>query len=71
MTNALITIDETAREKIISMLDQEHKGESALRIRITAVMDSLSLDALAYPTVRQKPTLIGEVQTGSTCQLAT
>lgn len=42
----------------------------ALRIRITAVMDSLSLDALAYPTVRQKPTLIGEVQTGSTCQLA-
>ncbi len=42
----------------------------ALRMRITAVMDSLSLDALAYPTVRQKPTLIGEVQTGSTCQLA-
>lgn len=44
--------------------------QTALRIRMTAIMDSLSLDALAYPTVRQKPTLIGEVQNGSTCQLA-
>ena len=44
--------------------------QAALRMRMTTIMDSLSLDALAYPTVRQKPTLIGEVQTGSTCQLA-
>ncbi|MES2523208.1 MAG: amidase family protein [Gemmatimonadota bacterium] len=41
-----------------------------LRARIERIMDSLSLDVLAYPTVRQKPVLAGEVQTGSTCNLA-
>ena len=44
--------------------------QAALRARISAVMDSLSLDALVYPTVRQKPTLIGDAQAGSTCQLS-
>lgn len=34
-TQALITIDESAREKIRTMLESEQKGESALRIRIT------------------------------------
>jgi amidase len=33
------------------------------------ILDSLSLDALAYPTMRQKPTLIGEPQLGGTCNL--
>ncbi|HEY9841906.1 MAG: iron-sulfur cluster assembly accessory protein [Candidatus Sericytochromatia bacterium] len=34
-TEKLITIDESAREKIRTMLEQEHKADSALRIRIT------------------------------------
>lgn len=33
-------------------------------------MDSLSLDALAYPTMRQKPVLVGEPQPGATCGLS-
>ncbi|HYW31264.1 MAG TPA: amidase family protein [Gemmatimonas sp.] len=41
-----------------------------LRARIERIMDSLSLDVLAYPTIRQKPVLAGETQTGSTCNLA-
>lgn len=35
MSNNIITIDVSARDKIRSMLDQENKGESALRVRIT------------------------------------
>lgn len=31
----MITIEETAKDKIRSMLEHEHKGDSALRIRIT------------------------------------
>ncbi len=43
--------------------------QSALRARMTRLLDSLSLDALAYPTMRQKPALLGEVQNGGTCNL--
>ncbi|WP_411280447.1 amidase family protein [Gemmatimonas sp.] len=45
------------------------KRQAALRTRMERILDSLSLDAIAYPTVRQKPTLVGEVQNGSTCNL--
>jgi amidase len=41
-----------------------------VRERLTRVLDSLGLDALIYPTERQKPAFIGEPQTGSTCQLS-
>ena len=41
-----------------------------LRLRMERIMDSLSLDALAYPTMRQKPVLVGEIQPGSTCGLS-
>jgi len=41
-----------------------------VRGRLTQVLDSLRLDALVYPTERQKPAFIGEPQTGSTCQLS-
>jgi len=44
--------------------------QGKLRARMQQLMDSLSLDALAYPTMRQKPTLVGEVQAGSTCNLS-
>ena len=44
--------------------------QTVLRARFERLLDSLSLDALAYPTMKQKPTLVGEPQLGSTCQLA-
>jgi Asp-tRNA(Asn)/Glu-tRNA(Gln) amidotransferase A subunit family amidase len=43
--------------------------QTALRARMERILDSLQLDAIAYPTVRQKPTLVGEVQNGGTCNL--
>lgn len=41
-----------------------------LRERLVALFDSLRLDALVYPTMRQRPTLIGDAQPGGTCQLS-
>jgi Asp-tRNA(Asn)/Glu-tRNA(Gln) amidotransferase A subunit family amidase len=42
----------------------------ALRAALQKVMDDHDLDALAYPTVRGPPMLIGERQSGSTCQVS-
>ena len=44
--------------------------QAVLRDRITAIMDSLRLDALVYPTMRRKPALVGDPQLGSTCALS-
>jgi Asp-tRNA(Asn)/Glu-tRNA(Gln) amidotransferase A subunit family amidase len=44
--------------------------QAALRARITAIMDSLRLDALVYPTMRRKPVFVGDAQLGSTCALS-
>jgi amidase len=44
--------------------------QAALRTRMERVLDSLSLDAIAYPAMRQKPVRVGEVQNGSTCNLS-
>lgn len=44
--------------------------QAVVRARIIAFMDSLTLDALAYPTVVRKPVLMGDPQLGSTCQLS-
>jgi amidase len=44
--------------------------QQLLRERLVALMDSLRLDAIVYPTVRVRPALIGDPQPGSTCQLA-
>ncbi len=44
--------------------------QNALRTRIVALMDSLHLDALAYPTSVRKPVLAGDPQLGTTCALA-
>ncbi len=38
--------------------------------RLVALFDSLRLDALVYPTMQRRPTIIGEPQAGGTCQLA-
>jgi len=45
------------------------RRQTLLRERMERILDSLSLDALAYPTMRQKPTLVGEPQLGGTCNL--
>ena len=44
--------------------------QATLRARLVALLDSLHLDALVYPTMRQRPVLIGEIQLGATCQLS-
>jgi len=44
--------------------------QAQLRARFEHLLDSLSLDAFAYPSIKQKPTLIGEVQNGGNCALA-
>ena len=44
--------------------------QAVVRARIIAFLDSLKLDALAYPTIVRKPVLIGDPQLGQTCALA-
>lgn len=44
--------------------------QQVARARIIAVMDSLGVDVLAYPTMRRKPVMIGDVQLGGTCGLS-
>ncbi|MEO6446002.1 MAG: amidase family protein [Gemmatimonadaceae bacterium] len=41
-----------------------------LRARLVALMDSLGVDALVYPTSRRRPVLVGEPQPGGTCSLS-
>ncbi len=55
--------------------DTEHYRQAllkrrALREAVVTTLESLRLDAMAYPTLRRKPTLIGEAQIGTTCQLS-
>lgn len=44
--------------------------QRVVRARIIALLDSLKLDAIAYPTSARKPVLIGDPQLGGTCALA-
>ncbi|WP_420462501.1 amidase [Candidatus Palauibacter sp.] len=44
--------------------------QAALREAIVAFMDEERLDAIAYPTLRRDPALIGSPPVGGTCQLA-
>ena len=44
--------------------------QAVARARIIAVMDSLGVDALVYPTMRRKPVFVGDPQLGSTCGLS-
>ncbi|MBY0497270.1 MAG: amidase [Cyanobacteria bacterium] len=41
-----------------------------LRTLVLATLDEQRIDALAYPTLRRKPALIGEPQGGTNCQLS-
>ncbi|MEY4095098.1 MAG: hypothetical protein RLZZ53_2297 [Acidobacteriota bacterium] len=42
----------------------------ALWAAVMATLEELRVDALAYPTLRRKPALIGEAQGGTNCQLS-
>ncbi len=44
--------------------------QRAARDAIVAIMDSLRLDVLVYPTMRRRPVLAGDPQLGSTCALS-
>jgi amidase len=44
--------------------------QTVARERIVAIMDSLRVDALVYPTMRRTPVLVGDPQLGSTCGLS-
>jgi amidase len=41
-----------------------------LKTRMIALMDSARIDALAYPTIGQRPVLVGSPQTASSCAMA-
>jgi len=41
-----------------------------LRAAVLATLEEQRIDALAYPTLRRKPALIGEAQGGTNCQLS-
>ncbi|MEP6833459.1 MAG: amidase family protein [Gemmatimonas sp.] len=47
-------------------LAKQHTTRNA----IVALMDSLRIDVLVYPTVRRRPVLAGDPQLGSTCNLS-
>jgi Asp-tRNA(Asn)/Glu-tRNA(Gln) amidotransferase A subunit family amidase len=44
--------------------------QALVRERIIAFLDSLKLDAIAYPTSTRKPVLVGDPQLGGTCALS-
>lgn len=44
--------------------------QAKLRARMIAFMDSLKLDALAYPTIPERPVLVGAQQSTSGCALS-
>ena len=55
--------------------DTEHYRQAmikrrALRAGVLAALEEQRIDALAYPTLRRKPALIGEAQGGTNCQLS-
>jgi hypothetical protein len=55
--------------------DTEHYRQAmikrrVLRAAVLAALEEQRVDALAYPTLRRKPALIGEAQGGTNCQLS-
>ena len=55
--------------------DNEHYRQAlikrrAARAAVLATLEEHRVDALAYPTLRRKPALIGEPQAGTNCQLS-
>ena len=55
--------------------ESEHYRQALVKRRalaeaVAATLEGQKLDVLVYPTLRRKPTLIGEAQIGTTCQLS-
>jgi hypothetical protein len=72
--NAMIRLNPRARADAAARDSEAHRKvlarQAQLRARIIAFMDSLKLDALAYPTSARKPVIVGDPQLGATCALA-
>ncbi len=69
MTGRITTMDTTGRvdpEAYPRVLAKQQ----VLRTRLLALMDSLQVDVIAYPTSRRRPVPVGEPQPGSTCGLS-
>jgi Asp-tRNA(Asn)/Glu-tRNA(Gln) amidotransferase A subunit family amidase len=63
------------RADTVSARESEPHRAALAKQRVIAdhvehLLDSLRLDALVYPTMREEPALIGDSQGGSTCQLS-
>jgi len=62
------------RERAESRDSEAYRAALAKRDTLASALlkalDDNALDALVYPTVRRRPALIGEGQTGSTCQVS-
>ena len=62
------------RERVESRDSEVYRAalgkRDTLASALLKALDSNALDALVYPTVRRRPALIGEGQSGSTCQVS-
>ncbi|MBC7894663.1 MAG: amidase [Cytophagaceae bacterium] len=69
MTGRMIAMDTTGTRDSEAYRRALAK-QVVLRDRMVALMDSLKVDALVYPTMRRRPVLVGEPQPGGTCGLS-
>lgn len=71
-----VELEQTFRRREASGTRDGDAYHAALRRReqaramVIAFLDTNQLDALVYPTMRRKPAIIGEPQSGTTCQLS-
>ncbi len=73
LVHAVIDPSARARNAVVPDTDAIQRvtvKREAVRRIVTAAFDEHRLDAMAYPTMRRKPSRIGEAQTGSTCSLS-
>jgi len=57
-------------ERDSAAFDRAMAKRAAARVAVLATMEELSLDAVAYPTIRRRAARIGDTQRGSNCQLS-
>ena len=61
---------DTAQARVSAGHTQMLVRQGLLRLRMVAFMDSLRLDAIAYPSIGQRPALVGAPQLASNCALS-
>lgn len=69
MTGRIISMD-TSGVRESAAYRRALSRQGTLRSRLIALMDSLGVDALVYPTSRRRPVPVGEAQPGGTCGLS-